>query len=92
MTIFAKKYGFTFPYLVDETQGIAKAYDAMCTPDFFGFNRDGELQYRERIDDAKMQDAAYRVPELRQAMIQIAETGKGPKAQFPSMGCSIKWR
>lgn len=92
MKQFAKQFDFTFPYLVDEDQLVGKQYDAICTPDFFGFNSNGELQYRGRLDDARMEDASNRVPELVNAMRMIAETGHGPKTQFPSMGCSIKWR
>lgn len=92
MKIFAQAHQFSFPYLIDEDQSVAKAYDAVCTPDFFGFNQQGELQYRGRLDDAKMGDASNRVPELVNAMLQVAKTGQGPKVQTPSMGCSIKWR
>ncbi len=92
MKLFADQHGFGFPYLVDEDQSVGKAYDAVCTPDFFGFNKDGELQYRGRLDDAKMGDPANRSRELVDAMRQIAETGHGPQQQSPSMGCSIKWR
>ncbi|PMN64278.1 thioredoxin family protein [Enterovibrio norvegicus] len=92
MKIFASENDFNFPYLVDEDQSVGKAYNAVCTPDFFGFNAAGELQYRGRLDDAKMMDASNRVPELINAMRMIAETGIGPKTQSPSMGCSIKWR
>ena len=92
MKQFARESGFTFPYLVDEDQSIGKLYNAICTPDFFGFNSAGQLQYRGRLDDAKMNDASSRVPELINAMRMIAETGKGPEHQHPSMGCSIKWR
>ena len=92
MKRFARQYGFTFPYLVDEDQSVGKQYGAICTPDFFGLNSKGELQYRGRLDDAGMADAANRVPELVNAMRMIAETGNGPKEQSPSMGCSIKWR
>ncbi|MEP2706626.1 MAG: thioredoxin family protein [Roseibium sp.] len=91
MKKFAKEYSFPFPYLVDEDQSVGKAYGAICTPDFFGLNTDGELQYRGRLDDARMGDATNRTPELLSAMRQIAETGNGPKEQLPSMGCSIKW-
>ena len=91
MKKFAAQNGFTFPYLVDETQSVGKAYDAVCTPDFFGFNKDGELQYRGRLDDARMGKPADRNKELVTAMKQIAKTGKGPEHQIPSMGCSIKW-
>lgn len=91
MLKFAQQYGFSFPYLVDEDQSVGKAYGAVCTPDFFGFNKDGELQYRGRLDDARMEGGAGRVRELVDAMRQIAETGEGPREQTPSMGCSIKW-
>jgi len=92
MLDFSKKHHFTFPYLIDETQDIAKQYDAVCTPDFFGYNHKKELQYRGRIDDAKMSDPTNRTPELLNAMLQIAKTGQGPTQQHASMGCSIKWR
>lgn len=91
MERFAAQHGFTFPYLIDEDQGVGKAYGAVCTPDFFGLNREGTLQYRGRLDDAKMGDASNRTPELLDAMRLIADTGDGPKEQTPSMGCSIKW-
>lgn len=93
MQKFAEENGFTFPYLIDETQEVAKAYDAVCTPDFFGFNAEGQLQYRGRLDSAG-KDAANddTQPELLNAMLQIAETGQGPADQTPSMGCSVKWR
>ncbi len=91
MKQFAAHFGFSFPYLVDEGQVVGKTYGAVCTPDFFGFNKDGELQYRGRLDSAGMGDPADRVPELVNAMRQIAETGHGPRQQNPSMGCSIKW-
>tara|TARA_R110001592_G_scaffold167131_1_gene402493 strand:- start:176 stop:724 length:549 start_codon:yes stop_codon:yes gene_type:complete len=92
MNEFSKKFNLPFPYLIDEDQSVGKKYGAICTPDFFGFNSDGELQYRGRLDDARMKDASNRVPELVNAMKIIAETGIGPHSQFPSMGCSIKWR
>ena len=92
MKEFASKFNFPFPYLVDEEQSVGRQYNAICTPDFFGFNSRGELQYRGRLDDTSMGDAANRVPELVNAMRQIAETGQGPEVQYPSMGCSIKWR
>ena len=93
MKIFAAKHGFTFPYLIDDTQSVAKAYDAVCTPDFFGFNADGELNYRGRLDDVAMRGSGEgRTAELLNAMQQIAKTGKGPELQTPSMGCSIKWK
>ncbi|MEM6780891.1 MAG: thioredoxin family protein [Pseudomonadota bacterium] len=92
MIEFAAQHGMDFPYLVDETQEVGRAYNAVCTPDFFGLNAAGELQYRGRLDDAKMDDASNRMPELLNAMRQIAETGHGPETQTPSMGCSIKWK
>jgi hypothetical protein len=83
----------SFPYLIDETQEVGKAYEAVCTPDFFGFNADGELQYRGRLDDVKMgSGTGERRAELLDAMTQVAESGQGPQQQNPSMGCSIKWR
>ena len=92
MKKFSAHYGFNFPYLVDETQNVGKAYNAICTPDFFGFNSKGELQYRARLDDVRMNGSAEnRTRELFDAMMQIAETGQGPREQQPSMGCSIKW-
>ena len=84
MISFAKKHNFSFPYLYDKTQKIAKDYGAVCTPDFFGYNKNLELQYRGRI-------YAARPTELGAAMKLIATTGKGPEKQIPSMGCSIKW-
>ncbi|WP_421869698.1 thioredoxin family protein [Motiliproteus sp.] len=92
MKRFAAEQGFGFPYLVDEDQSVGREYGAICTPDFFGFNGKGELQYRGRLDDAKMGDSADRQAELLSAMRQIASTGQGPQIQHPSMGCSIKWR
>jgi peroxiredoxin len=93
MKIFAEQNGFTFPYLQDESQEIARSYDAACTPDFFGFNADLELQYRGRLDESR-RDAAR--PDVRrdlfEAMKLIAETGQGPREQIASMGCSIKWK
>lgn len=92
MKKFATHFGFPFPYLVDETQEVGRAYGAVCTPDFFGLNKNGELQYRGRLDDAGMGNPNGRTKELVNAMTSIAETGQGPKEQTPSMGCSIKWR
>ncbi len=83
---------FPFPYLFDETQEVARAYDAVCTPDFFGYNADLELQYRGRLDASKTTPVPNAVRELFDAMVQVAETGKGPADQIPSMGCSIKWK
>ena len=92
MKAFALKHGFTFPYVIDETQEVARAYDAQCTPDFFGFNAQDELQYRGRLDASRMQPEANTRRDLFEAMKQIADTGHGPEAQTPSMGCSIKWK
>lgn len=91
MTRFAAQHGFAFPYLVDEDQSVGKAYGAVCTPDFFGLNAAGQLQYRGRLDDAAMGDPSSRTRELVDAMGLIAETGQGPAVQVTSMGCSIKW-
>jgi peroxiredoxin len=92
MQAFAKRHGFTFPYVIDETQEVAKAYGAVCTPDFFGFNKDLELQYRGRLDESKKEAAPNAKRELLEAMTQVADTGEGPREQIPSMGCSIKWK
>ena len=92
MQAFARRHGFTFPYVIDETQGVARAYDAQCTPDFFGFNAAGELQYRGRLDASRTALVPGARRELYEAMRQVAETGRGPAEQTPSMGCSIKWR
>ena len=93
MIEFAKKHQFSFPYLVDETQEIARTYDAVCTPDFFGYNESLELQYRGRLDATRMSATSDDLePELLNAMIEVAKTGKGPAEQNPSVGCSIKWK
>ena len=92
MTRFAAEHGFGFPYLIDRTQAIARAYDAVCTPDFFGFDAALGLQYRGRLDASRMEPVPGARRELVEAMIRIAETGRGPEEQLPSMGCSIKWR
>ncbi len=89
----AAAHHFPFPYLYDESQEVARLYDAVCTPDFFGFNRDLELQYRGRLDASGREPGpatAHR--ELFEAMKAVAETGCGPPDQIPSMGCSIKWK
>ncbi|NOE24645.1 thioredoxin family protein [Ruegeria sp. HKCCD6157] len=91
MLEFARQNGFNFPYLVDEDQSVGKAYGAVCTPDFFGLNADGKLQYRGRLDNLGRGKTGKREPELVNAMLQIAETGQGPQDQTPSIGCSIKW-
>ncbi|MDC1134752.1 thioredoxin family protein [Candidatus Pelagibacter sp.] len=93
MIEFAKKNEFSFPYLIDETQEVAKAYDAVCTPDFFGYNKDLELQYRGRSREIKnLIPIRNGQSDLYKAMKQIAETNYGPKDQIPSAGCSIKWK
>jgi len=93
MVIKAAEWGLPFPYLHDDSQSVAKAYDAVCTPDFFGFNADLGLQYRGRLDaHGKNPAPSDATRELVEAMRQIAETGKGPAEQTPSMGCSIKWK
>ena len=93
MKALAEEKGFSFPYLYDESQEVARAYDAACTPDFFGLNADGELQYRGRLDaSTKSTGPADLLRDLFEAMKQIAETRQGPKDQIPSMGCSIKWK
>jgi peroxiredoxin len=92
MKTFAKKHDFAFPYVIDETQAVARAYDAICTPDFFGFNAKDELQYRGRLDESKTTLVKNARRDLYEAMKQVAETGAGPKDQIASMGCSIKWR
>ena len=92
MKAFAETHGFTFPYLHDESQEVARAYDAVCTPDFFGFNANDELQYRGRLDESKTTLVPDARRELYEAMMAVAETGQGPREQIPSMGCSIKWR
>ena len=93
MRVFAEQYGFTFPYLIDEDQAVARKFDAVCTPDFFGFDRQDGLQYRGRMDASGRNPATKDSPrELYEAMKQVAETGHGPQDQVSSMGCSIKWR
>jgi peroxiredoxin len=92
MKLFAAKHAIPFPYVIDETQAIARAYDAQCTPDFFGFNAKDELQYRGRLDASRTSLIPNARRELFEAMKQIAETGSGPQDQIPSIGCSIKWR
>jgi len=91
MQRFAATHGFTFPYVIDETQQVARRYRAVCTPDFFGFNRDLALQYRGRLDASRLQPVPDAEPELLNAMVGVARTGRGPDHQIPSIGCSIKW-
>ncbi len=93
MVRVAREMNFPFPYVLDETQEIAKAYGAVCTPDFFGFNAQLELQYRGRLDESRKETAPEGVRrDLFEAMKQVARTGQGPREQIPSIGCSIKWK
>lgn len=93
MKLIAQQYEYPFPYLYDESQGVAKAYGAVCTPDFFGYNKSMRLQYRGRLDESRKEAAPPDVKrDLFDAMKQIALTGRGPEQQIPSMGCSIKWK
>ncbi len=93
MQKIAEQLNFPFPYLLDEPQRVAKAYGAVCTPDFFGYNGELQLRYRGRLDESRKEAAAEDVRrDLFEAMKQVSETGKGPDAQIPSIGCSIKWR
>ena len=92
MKRFAAEHDLPFPYLLDETQAVARAYDAVCTPDFFGFNADLGLQYRGRLDASKVQPVPNARRELFDAMVRVAATGQGPAEQTASMGCSIKWK
>ena len=93
MKRFAEEHDFAFPYLYDESQEVARAWDAVCTPDFFGFNAAMELQYRGRLDASRKQTGPADLRrDLFEAMKQIAETGQGPREQIASMGCSIKWK
>ena len=92
MISFSKTHNFTFPYLIDETQEVAKEFGAVCTPDFFGYNKNLELQYRGRIRELKnLKPVGKSDSDLSIAMKLIATFGKGPKNQIPSMGCNIKW-
>ena len=92
MRAFAARHRFTFPYVIDETQEVARGYGAQCTPDFFGFNARDELQYRGRLDASRTTVVPGARRELFEAMRQGAETGAGPLEQLPAMGCSIKWK
>jgi peroxiredoxin len=87
-----QELNFPFPYLYDETQEVARAYGAVCTPDFFGYNQNLQLQYRGRLDESRKEPVPNARRDLFEAMKQVAQTGQGPKDQIPSMGCSIKWR
>ncbi|MBS3916736.1 MAG: thioredoxin family protein [Sulfuritalea sp.] len=92
MVQLARRVDFPFPYVLDESQAVAKAYGAVCTPDFFGFNANLELQYRGRLDASRKESVAAARRDLFEAMLQVAETGEGPREQIPGMGCSIKWK
>lgn len=92
MREFASQHDFDFPYLLDEDQKVAKAYGAVCTPDFFGYDREGKLQYRGRLDNGNVRRPENRKAELVEAMKQIADSGITPSDQKNSIGCSIKWR
>ena len=92
MISFSRLHEFSFPYLIDETQDVAKKYGAVCTPDFFGYNKNLELQYRGRIRELKdLKPVRKDESDLKMAMKLVAESGKGPRNQIPSMGCNIKW-
>ena len=92
MVTFSKSNNFSFPYLFDDTQEVAKNYGAVCTPDFFGYNKNLQLQFRGRIRELKnLKPVREEDSDLKIAMKLIAETGNGPKNQIPSMGCNIKW-
>jgi peroxiredoxin len=92
MQAFAREHRFAFPYVIDDTQAVARAYDAQCTPDFFGFNARDELQYRGRLDASRMDVVPGARRDLFEAMRQVADSGRGPSEQIASMGCSIKWK
>jgi peroxiredoxin len=92
MKLIAQQYNYPFPYVWDATQQIAKEYGAVCTPDFFGFNANLELQYRGRLDASRKDPVPNASRELFNAMLQVGQTGRGPLEQFASMGCSIKWK
>ena len=92
MKIFSDNNSFTFPYVYDSTQETGKRYDAVCTPDFFGFNNKSELQYRGRLEASQQHIIPNSKKELLEAMLMVSKTGKGPEAQVPSIGCSIKWK
>ena len=93
MVKLARELDFPFPYVLDESQAVAKAYGAVCTPDFFGFDAERRLQYRGRLDESRKETAPEGVRrDLFEAMKMVAETGRGPREQIPSIGCSIKWK
>jgi AhpC/TSA family protein len=90
--VFAAKHGFTFPYVIDETQEVARTYGAQCTPNFFDFSAQDELQYRGRLDVSRIQQVVNARRDLFETMKQVAETGNGPAGQLSSMGCSINMK
>ena len=92
MKVFAAQHGFPFPYVIDQTQDIARTYGAVCTPDFFGFDRDLRLVYRGRLDASGRSSDPAAARELFDAMVEVARTGRAPSVQHPSVGCSIKWK
>jgi peroxiredoxin len=93
MRALSERLAFPFPYLIDESQDVARSFGAVCTPDFFGYNADAQLQYRGRLDESRKEAAPADVRrDLFEAMKRVAETGEGPGEQVASMGCSIKWR
>lgn len=92
MLALAHELEFPFPYVLDESQEVARAYGAVCTPDFFGFNGARELQYRGRLDESRKEEAEHARRDLFDAMSLVAQTGQGPRDQISSIGCSIKWR
>lgn len=93
MAAFARRHSFDFPYLYDESQGVARAYGAVCTPEFFGFDRQRVLRYHGRFDSSGRQSAAPDAKrELYDAMKQLVDTGRAPQAQIASIGCTIKWK
>ena len=92
MKLFSSANLFTFPYVYDDTQEIGKKYNAVCTPDFFGFNKNNELQYRGRLEASQQQIIPNAKKELLEAMLKVSKSDRGPKDQIPSIGCSIKWK
>ncbi len=92
MKKLAIERGLPFPYLLDESQAVAKSFGAVCTPDFFGYNKNLELQYRGRLDESRKDPVPNARRDLFEAMKLVADTGRGPQDQIPSMGCSIKWK
>jgi peroxiredoxin len=93
MKAFAEQHGFTFPYLQDESQTVARAFEAACTPEFYGISRDGTIEYHGRLDEGRTDPPPPNAKrELVEAMRTIAKTGKGPDEQLPAIGCSVKWK